>query len=36
MVAAYSQTEYWYTSTNKGYIMADKDYSIAKDDAITA
>ena len=33
---AYSQAEYWYTSTNKGYIMTYKDYSIAKDDDITA
>ena len=31
---AYSQAEYWYTSTNKGYIMTYKDYSIGKDDDI--
>ena len=31
-VIAYSQAEYWYTSTNKGYIMTCKDYNIAKDD----
>ena len=31
-VIAYSQSEYWYTSTNKGYIMTCKDYNIAKDD----
>ena len=35
-VIAYSQVEYWYTSTNKGYIMTYKDYSIAKDDDIAA
>ena len=35
-VVAYSQAEYWYTSTNKGYIMTYKDYSIAKDDDIAA
>ena len=35
-VNAYSQAEYWYTSINKGYIMTDKDYSIAKDDDTAA
>ena len=35
-VIAYSQVEYCYTSTNKGYIMTYKDYSIAKDDDIVA
>ena len=35
-VVAYSQAEYWYTSTNKGYIRTYKDYSIAKDDDIAA
>ena len=30
-VIAYSQAEYSYTNTNKGYIMTYKDYSIAKD-----
>ena len=35
-VIAYSQAEYWYTSTSKGYIMTYKDYSIAKDDDIAA
>ena len=35
-VVPYSQVEYWYTSTNKGYIMTYKDYSIAKDDHIAA
>ena len=30
-IIAYSQAEYWYTRTNKGYIMTYKDYSIAKD-----
>ena len=33
-VIGYSQAEYWYPSTNKGYIMTYKDYSIAKDDEI--
>ena len=35
-VVAYTQAEYWYTSTNNGYIMTCKDYSIAKDDDIAA
>ena len=35
-VIAYSQDEYWYTSTNKGYIMTFKDYNIATDDDIAA
>ena len=35
-VIAYSQAEYWYASTNKGYIRTYKDYSIAKDDDIAA
>ena len=35
-VIAYSQAEYCYASTNKGYIMTYKDYSIAKDDDIAA
>ena len=35
-VIVYSQAEYWYTSTNKGYITTSKDYSITKDDDITA
>ena len=33
-VIAYSQTEHWYTRTNKGYIMTYKDYSIGRDDDI--
>ena len=35
-VIAYSQSEYWYANTNKGYIMTCKDYRIAKDDDIAA
>ena len=35
-VIAYLHAEYWYTSTNKGYIMTYKDYSIAIDDDIAA
>ena len=31
-----SQVEYWYTSTDKGYIMTYKDYSITKDDDTAA
>ena len=31
-VIVYSQAEYCYISTNEGYIMTYKDYSIAKDD----
>ena len=29
-VIDYSQVEYWYTSTNKCFIMTYKNYSIAK------
>ena len=35
-IIAYSQVEYWYTSTNKGSTMTYKDDSIAKDDEIAA
>ena len=35
-IAAYSQSEYWYANTNKGYIMTYKDHSLNKDDIITA
>ena len=35
-VIAYYQAEYWYTSSNKGYIVTYKDSSIAKDDDIAA
>ena len=35
-VIAYAQSEYWYANKNKGYIMTYKDYSIAKNDDITA
>ena len=35
-VIAHSQAAYWYTSTNKGYIMTCKGYSIAKDGGIAA
>ena len=31
-VVGYSQGEYWYAYTNKGYIMAYKNYNIAKAD----
>ena len=31
-VIGYSQGEYWYASTKKGYIMAYKNYNIAKTD----
>ena len=35
-VIAYSQAKYWYTGTNKGYVVTYKDYSIAKDDDMAA
>ena len=35
-VIAYSQAEYWYSSTNNGCIMTYRDYNIAKDGGITA
>ena len=35
-VIAYSQSEYLYANTNKGYIMTYKDYSITKDNDIAA
>ena len=35
-VTAYSQSEYWYTNKNKGYIMTYKNYSTTKDDDIAA
>ena len=31
-VVGYSQGEYWYAHTNKGYIMAYKNYNISKTD----
>ena len=31
-VVGYSQGEYWYAHTNKGYIMAYKNYNISKSD----
>ena len=31
-IVAYSQGEYWYAYTNKGYIMAYKNYNISKSD----
>ena len=31
-IVGYSQGEYWYACTNKGYIMAYKNYNIAKAD----
>ena len=31
-VVGYSQGEYWYAYTNKGYIMAYQNYDIAKAD----
>ena len=35
-VVIYSQAEYWYTSTNKDYIITYKKYSIGKDNGIAA
>ena len=31
-IVGYSQGEYWYAYTNKGYRMAYKSYNIAKAD----
>ena len=31
-VVSYSQGEYWYAYTNKGYLMAYENYNIAKAD----
>ena len=35
-VIAYSQAEYWYSSSKMGYIITYKDYSIARDGDIAA
>ena len=31
-ITGYSQTEYWYLLSNKGYIMSYKNYNISKAD----
>ena len=31
-IIGYSQGEYWYLLSNKGYIMSFKDYNISKTD----
>ena len=33
-VVGYSQAEYWYALSNKGYIMTYKNYNISKNDNI--
>ena len=33
-IAGYSQAEYWYIVSNKGYIMAYKNHNISKEDNI--
>ena len=34
-IVGYSQAEYWYTLSNKGYIMTYKNYNISKYDEIS-
>ena len=34
-IVGYSQAEYWYTLSNKGYIMTYKNYNISKNDEIS-
>ena len=34
-IAGYSLAEYWYTLSNKGYIMTYKNYNISKYDEIS-
>ena len=31
-IVGYSQAEYWYAFTNKGYVMTYKNYNISKSD----
>ena len=33
-IVGYSQAEYWYKLSNKGYIMTYKNYNISKNDEI--
>ena len=33
-IARFSQSEYWYAFSNKGYIMTYKDYNISKEDEL--
>ena len=33
-LTGYSQAEYWYAFSNKGYIMTYKNYDISKEDTI--
>ena len=33
-LVAYSQAEYWYAFSNKGYIMTYKNYNIFKEDTV--
>ena len=34
-IAGYSQAEYWYTLSNKGYITTYKNYNISRNDEIS-
>ena len=33
-ITGFSQSEYWYAFSNKGYIMTYKDYNISKEDEL--
>ena len=33
-ITGFSQAEYWYTFSNKGYIMTYKNYNISKEDEL--
>ena len=34
-IVGYYQAEYWYTLSNKGYIMTYKNYNFSKNDEIS-
>ena len=31
-ITGFSQSEYWYVLSNKGYVMIHKNYNISKED----
>ena len=33
-IVGYSQAEYWYALSNKGYIISYKNYNISKEDDV--
>ena len=33
-ITGFSQSEYWYAFSNKGYIMTYKNYNISKEDEL--